>query len=92
LEDLNQFFIDTIHGDLRNDAVAHEGCTFFSYRGPWYTVGYMMATTMEKQLGRAALIETLKDACQFVVRYNEAANALHEKGEKKAPFFSAELL
>src|SRR5262249_48789645 len=52
LQDLNQFFLDTIHGDLRNDAPAHVGMTFFGFRGPWYTVGYLMATTIEKQFGR----------------------------------------
>jgi hypothetical protein len=89
LQDLNQFFIDTIRGDLRNDAIAHQGSTFFGYRGPWYTVGYLMATTIEKQLGRAALVETLKDPRQFVARYNEAASARNAKGGEKLPLFSA---
>ena len=86
LDDLNQFFLDTIHSDLRNDAVAHVASTFFGYRGPWYTVGYLMATTIEKQLGRPALIETLQDPRQFVAKYNQAAP------RAKAPLFSPELL
>jgi hypothetical protein len=92
LQDVNQFFIDTIRGDLRNDAVAHEASTFFGYRGPWYTVGYLMATTIEKQLGRAALVDTLKDPRQFVARYNEAASARNAKGGEKIPLFSSEVL
>src|SRR5262249_51799478 len=92
LDELNQFFLDTIHGDLRNDAVTHEGSTFYSFRGPWYTVGYLMATTIEKQLGRAALIETLGDPRMFVARYNEAAATQKAKGGEGLPLFSAEIL
>jgi hypothetical protein len=92
LQDLNQFFMDTIRGDLRNDAVAHVGFTFFGYRGPWYTVGYLMATTIEKQLGRAALVETLRDPREFLARYNEAARARNAKGGERVPLFSSEVL
>src|SRR5256885_2359570 len=39
LDELNQFFLDTVHGDLRNDAVLHESRVFFGYGvGQWYTV------------------------------------------------------
>jgi hypothetical protein len=88
---VNQFFIDIIRGDLRNDAVAHEASTFYGYRGPWYTVGYLMATTIEKQFGRAALVETLKDPRLFVGRHNEAARR-SEKGGLDLPVFSPEVL
>ena len=92
MHDLNQFFIDTIHGDLLHDAVAHEGALFFGYRGPWYTAGYLMAATIEKQLGRAALVETLKDAREFVARYNEAAGIQKARGGRNVPLFSPEVL
>ena len=39
LNELNQFFLDTIHGDLLNEADMHEARTFFGYSGSWYTVG-----------------------------------------------------
>src|SRR5216684_939184 len=55
---VNQFFLDVVHGDLRNDAPMHIGMMFFGFRGPWYTVGYLMATTIEKEFGRAALVAT----------------------------------
>ena len=92
LDDLNQFFLDTIHGDLRNDAVAHEGSIFFGYRGPWYTVGYRMAVTIERELGRPALVATLGDPRDFVARYNEAAVRENAKNGGHLPFFSAEIL
>jgi hypothetical protein len=90
LDALDQFFLDVVHGAIRGDAVGHVGSTFFGYRGPWYTVGYLMATTIEKQLGRAALIETLKDPRQFVFTYNQAASKHNESLGPKLPLFSAE--
>jgi hypothetical protein len=92
LADLNQFFLDTIHSDLRNDAVAHEGSIFFGYRGPWYTVGYRMAVTIERQLGRPALVATLADPREFVARYNESAVSENAKNGGRLPLFSAEIL
>jgi len=92
LDDLNQFFLDTIHGDLRNDAVAHEGSIFFAYRGPWYTVGYRMAVIIERELGRPALIATYADPREFVVRYNEAAVKESAKSGGQLPLFSAEIV
>jgi hypothetical protein len=92
LDDLNQFFLDTVHGDLRNDAVAHEGSIFFGYRGPWYTVGYRMAVTIERELGRPALVATLADPREFVARYNEAAVNENTKHGGHLPLFSPEIL
>jgi hypothetical protein len=92
LDDLNQFFLDTVHGDLRNDAVAHEGSTFFGYRGPWYTVGYRMAVTIERELGRPALVATLADPREFVACYNKAAVNENAKNGGHLPLFSAEIL
>lgn len=82
-DDLNQFFLD---------AVAHEGSIFFGYRGPWYTVGYRMAVTIERQLGRAVLISTLADPREFVARYDDAATTENVKNGGHLPLFSAEIL
>ena len=92
LDSLNQFFLDTVHGDLRNDAVAHEGSIFFGYRGPWYTVGYRMAVTIERELGRPALVATLADPREFVARYNEAATRENARTGSHLPLFSGEIL
>jgi hypothetical protein len=92
VDDLNQFFLDTVHGELRNDAVAHEGSIFFGYRGPWYTVGYHMAVTIEREFGRTALIATFADPREFVARYNEAAVRQNAKSGSHLSLFSAEIL
>jgi Putative zinc dependent peptidase (DUF5700) len=89
LEQVNQFFLDVIHGDLRNDAITHVASSYFGYRGPWYTVGYFMATTIERRLGRAALVETLTDLRNFVAKYNEAAGS---RAGERLPVFSSEVI
>jgi len=92
LDELNNFFLDIIHGDVRNEAIEHEASTFFGYRGPWYTVGYLMATTIEKQLGRPALVSTLRDPRVFVAKYNEAAISRKNQGRVELPLFRKEVL
>jgi hypothetical protein len=51
-----------------------------------------MATTIEKQLGRTALVETLGDPREFVAKYNEAARIHNIKHGQKLPLFGAETL
>jgi hypothetical protein len=93
LDELNQFFLDTVHSDLRNDAVLHESRVFSGYGvGPWYTVGYRMAVTIERKFGRTALVATYADPRQFVARYNEAAASENAKNGGHLPLFSAEIL
>ena len=92
LNELNQFFLDTIHGDLLNQADMHEARTFFGFSGPWYTVGYRMAVTIEREFGRPALVATYVDPRRFVARYNEAAVSQNAKDGGHLPVFSAEIL
>jgi hypothetical protein len=51
-----------------------------------------MATTIEKQLGRTALVKTLGDPREFVAKYNEAARIHNTKHGQKLPLFGAETL
>ena len=90
-DDLNQFFLDTILATMATMQWRMKARRF-GFRGPWYTVGYLMATTIEKQLGRPALIETLIDPRLFVAKYNEAATMQKAKGGERLPLFSAEIL
>jgi hypothetical protein len=95
LDELNQFFLDTVHGDLLNDAVAHQARVLSRYAGgpgPWYTVGYRMAVTIEREFGRTALVATYADPRLFVARYNAAAETENARNGGNLPLFSAEIL
>ncbi len=60
LRRLDQFFLDVIEGKLASeDSVRRVAMTFYGVQGPWYTVGWKMATTIEQQLGRDELIQCL---------------------------------
>ncbi len=90
---LNQFFEDVINGGFAKPEVAdHVAFTFFGYRGPWYTVGYMMGQLVEKHFGRAALIECMADPRQLLAKYNEAAKAADTAGSEKLPLWSDDVL
>jgi hypothetical protein len=48
--------------------------TFFGNQGAWYTVGWRMAVTIERRLGRARLIECIADVRTFLPAYNGVAS------------------
>ncbi len=93
LIEVNQFFLDVIGGGFAKPEVAdHVGFTFFGYRGPWYTVGYLMGRAVEKRFGRAVLIQCMSDPRQLLAKYNEVATEQNASGKDKLPVWSAEVL
>ena len=91
---VNQFFLDVINGGFAKPEVAdHVAFTFFGYRGPWYTVGYLMGSMVEKRFGRAVLVECMSDPRQLLAKYNQAAAEQNAAGkDEKLPLWSPELL
>ena len=71
---LAAFFHDILNGKLTGDAARDAGLAFFGTQGPWYTVGWRMAVTIERRFGRARLIECIADNRLFIPTYNSAAN------------------
>jgi hypothetical protein len=74
LRTLEKFFLDVI--DRRFPSKEEErkkAFSFFGTQGPWYTVGYKMAVTIERHAGRAALIEAMRDPRKLLMVYNRAA-------------------
>ncbi len=92
--DVNQFFLDTLHGGFKDKEVTdHVGFHFFGYRGAWYQVGYKMAVVVEKKYGRAALIEGMADPRKLLLRYNQAAGEINATGPaEKLPLWSDEVV
>ena len=64
---------------------------FFGVQGPWYTVGWLMASTVERKEGRTALVQTLCDPVRLLRRYNAAAGA-RRPGDPALPAWSEALL
>ena len=90
---LDQYFRDILRGGFKDrDTIDHVGFTFFGYRGPWYVVGYRMATVVEKRFGREVLIQCMQDPRQLLVRYNEAAKKLNETATEKLPLWNDDVI
>jgi hypothetical protein len=62
--------------------------SFFGVQGPWYTLGWVMASTVERTAGRAALVKVLCDPAELLAAYNAAAR----HGEGALPLWSDALL
>lgn len=93
LRELDQFFVDVVEGGFAAPEVAdHVAFTFFGYRGPWYTVGYRMGALIERQLGRAALVECMADPRLLLARYNEVARRASSGRADPLPLWSEKLL
>jgi hypothetical protein len=66
-------FRDVLEGRLEGDEISKVAYSFFGIQGPWYTVGWKMAVTIEKTYGRARLIECFCDPRGLLPTYNQAA-------------------
>jgi len=88
---LERFFGDLLDGTLKGDAADKRGFEFFGLVGPWYTVGWTMATTIEQELGRQALIDAFCDTRTLLATYNRAAAAREKRTGQRLPRWSERL-
>lgn len=90
LKTVEKFFFDILDGRLKTEAQQNEvGFKFFGEQGPWYTVGYKMASLVEKRFGRERLIECMLDHRKLLAFYNQAAA---EFSSQRLELWSPELL
>lgn len=93
LRNVERFFLDISEGRLTGEeAIRERGFSFFGIQGPWYTVGWKMAATIEKVEGRKALIGCLCEPAQLLFAYNRAAAALNRSAPTPLWLWSPELL
>lgn len=79
LQKVETFFVDVRQGKLTEEQTREKGFSFFGTQGPWYTVGWRMATSIEKIYGREKLIECMCDQRMLLTTYNRAAKQLNRK-------------
>ena len=89
-KELDEFFRQILSGKLTHDQARDRGYTYFGYQGPWYTVGWKMAVTIEKTFGRDKLIQAECDGSALAV-YN-AAVAKNKSGDQSLPTWSPEVI
>jgi hypothetical protein len=91
VEELSRFFTSVLDGQVTSaDSVRSRASTYFGVQGPWYTVGWLMAATIERELGRDALIGSLCEPTQFIARYNDAVRK--HPGGAALPMWNATLV
>ena len=73
LKVLQGFFLDLLDRKLSGTALTDKAYSFFGIQGPWYTVGWKMAVTIEREFGRPKLIECIRDERLLLETYNNAA-------------------
>ncbi|HEX2866748.1 MAG TPA: DUF5700 domain-containing putative Zn-dependent protease [Ignavibacteriales bacterium] len=95
MKELEEFFLKLIDGRIPEDEKTKEGMKFIQRedapQGAFYTVGWLMASTVEKVLGRERLVASSCDDILFLSDYNLAAKELNHKGGN-LPLWSEKLL
>lgn len=91
---VERFFLYVLEGRLEGERADEAGFAFFGVQGPWYTVGWRMAVTIEQGRGRAALIECFRDPRALLPTFNEVAGELAAEGDEGRPLatWSTEML
>ena len=93
---MEAFFTDLMNGRLDEEEAYRRGFEFVVSegvpQGAFYTVGWLMASTVERELGRARLVVGLCDGRRLLMDYDEAARRAAERGAAPLPLWSSAFL
>lgn len=92
LREQDAFFARVVRGEAGDAAAVAEVMRgYYGEQGPWYTVGWRMAETLERVGGRPAVVEAFCRPGGVFSAYNDAARALNAAGEA-LPLWSPEVV
>ncbi len=91
-QELDVFFRKILSGKLNTEQADEQAYTYFGVQGPWYTVGWKMAVTIEKVYGRPRLIQAMCNTSDLLKLYNQAAQEVAKPGGEPLPLWSPEVL
>lgn len=89
---VEKFFVDVLENRLTGEERLAMARSFYGVQGPWYTVGWKMAVTIEKAYGRATLIECMCDQRKLLSIYNKAAAKLNRSTREPLALWSSSLV
>jgi Putative zinc dependent peptidase (DUF5700) len=96
LRRLEEFFVELLDGKLSEEERTRRGMSFISThdvpQGPFYTVGWLMSSVVERELSRQRLVDSLCDPPRFLRDYDRAANQVMKKGGQPLPLWSEAFL
>jgi hypothetical protein len=72
---IENFLLDVVHGRMTQEEELQAGHALLGVQGPWYTVGWKMAATIERAYGKQALLDCMAEGPQLMRLYNQAAAA-----------------
>ncbi|HWX54964.1 MAG TPA: DUF5700 domain-containing putative Zn-dependent protease [Verrucomicrobiae bacterium] len=91
-QELDQFFRKVLSGELNKDQATKQGYSYFGIQGPWYTVGWKMAVTIEEVYGRPRLVKAMCSTSTLFATYNDAASELSRARNVHLPQWSPEII
>jgi hypothetical protein len=93
LRRVERFLLDVGEGRLTNsDSISAAAAPFWGdAQGPWYTVGYAVAATIERVDGRDVLRRVICDPAAMLATYNDAV-ARSDGGDTTMPRWNERLI
>jgi hypothetical protein len=92
LKSVEKFFLAILDSTIADKDIDSVGMDFMGVQGPWYTVGWKMAVTIEKTFGKQKLIDCICDQRELLSTYNEAVIIGNNLNHEKLPMWSDKLI
>jgi len=71
LASIDEFFRLILSRSLPESEIERRAMSLFGFQGPWYTVGYHMASTIERHQSRASLLDCMTEPRRLILRYEQ---------------------